>query len=128
MLAQNRSPLLVACLGIFFLVDVGFDHILLNPKTECTLDIDCEPASPEVMQDVYAGQDYHFRRSSTLIGWDKISPAVISDDQQFNALRVFQVRSLVDHDSDAKGTSPRVDQGTLQSLETSRSASIHIWL
>lgn len=60
--------------------------------------------SSAIGRDFYLKKAYEYQDSKTFIAWDKISPAVISDKEQFDALRVFQVRNLVNREGKSGGS------------------------
>jgi hypothetical protein len=76
-------------------VDLGFNKIILNlNKTPCDLNIDCVPDSSTVKNDQYKGIPYEYQDVKTFVGWNKISPAVVENMEQFDYLRVFQIRTI----------------------------------
>ena len=77
-----------------FFLDLNYDKILLNMYPfDCNLNIDCDIESQEIESDSYKQAQFQFQNVKTFLGWSKICPAVITDVDQFNYLRVFEVRN-----------------------------------
>lgn len=75
-------------------MDLSFDQVLLDLRPfKCGLNIDCEIVSQEISTDAYKEKSYDFQNVKTFLGFSKISPAIISDIDQFNYLRVFNIRN-----------------------------------
>ena len=79
-----------------FSVDLTYNKILLNIYPfDCLSNIDCEISSKEILTNKYKKQTYIYQNAKTFLSWDKISPAVIENIDQYNYLRVFDVQNII---------------------------------
>lgn len=79
-----------------FKLDLFFDKILLNIfPSQCKIELDCKIASKTVKKDKYNNKMYSYNDAHTFLSWSEIGSEIVTSNEQYNYLRVFDVRNII---------------------------------
>ena len=95
--------------SLTFKVDLTSPKVLFNIyPSQCDLSNNCQRTSKNVQKDVYRNLPYSYYDAKTFLYWDSIESGLIHSKEQYNYLRLFEVKDVVSNEG-AKGNKAMVN-------------------